>query len=136
MTGQQLYTEVRLHIGDKVPQDLYVQALEQVAAPGLATFDEEHSRQSIRRQPPIGAIQTSDPSFLVVNSTTVRKMGPIGWNCTAVIEPSTTRTNFVVEHLADAQNGVGIAIFDPERNALRCGSGGFPNPNQWGADCL
>lgn len=136
MTGQQLVTEVRHHTGERVPQDLYIQALEQVAAPGVASFDEVHRKQSIRRQPPIGSIQTSDPSFLVENSTKVRKVGPTGWNCTAVIEPSTTRTCFVVEHLTDAQNGVGIAIFDPERNAMRCGSGGFPNPNQWGADCL
>merc|ERR1712113_417738 len=38
--------------------------------------------------------------------------------------------------LADPQNGIGIAIFDPERNALRTGNSGFPNPNQWGTDCL
>merc|ERR1712113_768603 len=49
------------------------------------------------------------------------------------IEPSTTRSKFTVEYLADAQNGIGVAIFDPERNALK---EGFPNPNQWGADCL
>lgn len=36
----------------------------------------------------------------------------------------------------DPQNGIGIAIFDPDRNALRSGASGFPNPNQWGTDCL
>jgi len=91
----------------------------------------------MRRQPPIGTIQSSDPVFLTVNSTVVQKVGPVGWNCTAVIEPSTSRTCFTVENLADSQNGVGIAVFDPERNVLRgSGSSGFPNPNHWGADCL
>jgi len=136
MTGQQLVAEVRPLAGEIVPRDLYVRALEQVAAPGFTPL-EACSKQAVRRQPPIGVIQTSDPSFLTVSSTEVRKVGPIGWNCTAIIEPSTSRTCFKVDHLADAQNGAGIAIFDPERNALRgCSNSGFPNPNQWGADCL
>jgi len=137
MTGEQLVTEVKPLAGEIVPRDLYVRALEQVAAPGLASCEEdEYKKQSMRRQPPIGSIQTSDPTYLSVQSTVVRKVGPLGWNCTAVIEPSTSRTCFTVEHLADTANGIGVAIFDPERNALRGGSSGFPNPNQWGADCL
>mmetsp|Transcript_818 Transcript_818/g.2028 ORF Transcript_818/g.2028 Transcript_818/m.2028 type:complete len:449 (-) Transcript_818:85-1431(-) len=134
MTGQQLVTEVRPLAGLVVPEKLYVQALEQVAAPGLAV--EEHSKQSVRRRPPIGTIQVSDPLILTVQSTSVRKLGLAGWNCTAVIEPSTPRTCFTVDHLADPQNGIGLAIFDPERNTLRGGSSGFPNPNQWGGDCI
>mmetsp|Transcript_27432 Transcript_27432/g.49959 ORF Transcript_27432/g.49959 Transcript_27432/m.49959 type:complete len:482 (-) Transcript_27432:5-1450(-) len=140
MTGQQLVTEVRQFAGDIVPQDLYVRALEQVAAPGVASFDEEqdspHTKQGVRRFPPVGTVRISDPLFLSLHSTTVRKVGHAGWNCTAVFEPSTSRTKFLVERLADPQNGIGIAIFDPERNALRSGSSGFPNPNQWGTDCL
>merc|ERR1712232_1425731 len=109
---------------------------EQVAAPGITASDEVQRKQCSRRKPPIGSIQISDPALLHVQSTTVRKVGPAGWNCTAVIEPSTSRTRFTIEHLADTQNGIGVAIFDPERNSLRGGSCGFPNPNQWGADCI
>jgi len=54
-----------------------------------------------------------------------------------VIEPSTSRTCFTVHKLAEPSNGIGVAIFDPERNAANGGNAvGFPNPNQWGADCL
>jgi len=136
MTGQQLVTEVRPLAGDIVPRDLYVRALEQVAAPGITASDEVQCKQCSRRKPPIGSIQISDPALLHVQSTTVRKVGPAGWNCTAIIEPSTSRTRFTIEHLTDTQNGIGVAIFDPERNSLRGGSGGYPNPNQWGADCI
>jgi len=136
MCGEQLVTEVRELAGDIVPHDLYVKALEQVAAPGVAVFDVANQKQGVRRLPPIGTIRISDPLFLSLQSTTVRKVGHPGWNSTAVVEPSTTRTRFVVECLADPQNGIGIAIFDPERNAIRSGNSGFPNPNQWGTDCL
>lgn len=138
MTGLQLVSEVRPFAGGVVPKDLYVSALEQVVAPGVALIDRGQAcrRQAARRQPPIGSIQVSDPRLLSVQSTSVRKVGGVGWNCTAVIDPSTPRTRFRVERLADHQNGVGIAIFDPERNALRGGCSGFPNPDQWAADCL
>jgi hypothetical protein len=136
MSGQQLVTEVKALAGEIVPRDLYVNALEQVAAPGVACFDAATQKQSMRRFPPVGTIRISDPLFLTLQSTTVRKVGHAGWNSTAVVEPSTARTIFKVECLADPQNGIGIAIFDPERNAFRSGNSGFPNPNQWGTDCL
>lgn len=136
MSGEQLVTEVRSLAGAIVPRDLYVRALEQVAAPGVASFDESNPKQGVRRLPPVGTVRISDPLFMNLQSTTVRKIGHAGWNCTAVVEPSTARTRFVVDRLADPQNGIGIAIFDPERNALRSGNSGFPNPNQWGTDCL
>mmetsp|Transcript_112381 Transcript_112381/g.324637 ORF Transcript_112381/g.324637 Transcript_112381/m.324637 type:complete len:469 (+) Transcript_112381:134-1540(+) len=138
MTGQQLVKEVRPLVGEIVPKDLYVNALEQVAAPDVALTNEAqaHLKQAVRRQPPIGSIKVSEPQLLLVQSTSVKKVGCVGWNCTAVVDPSTSRTRIRVEHLTDHQNGIGIAIFDPERNALRGGSSGFPNPNQWGADCL
>lgn len=136
MTGRQLVVEVKPLAGDIVPHDLYVQALELVAAPEVLPTGDSSNRQRARRQPPIGTIQTSDPIHLAVQSTTVRKIGPVGWNCTAVVEPSTPCTRFIVERLADPQNGVGIAIFDPERVALRGSTSGYPNPNQWGAECL
>mmetsp|Transcript_59909 Transcript_59909/g.131476 ORF Transcript_59909/g.131476 Transcript_59909/m.131476 type:complete len:457 (-) Transcript_59909:45-1415(-) len=137
MTGQQLVTEVKPLAGDIVPSDLYVRALEQVAAPGISqNFPEAYVKQSTRRQPPIGNIMTSDPSFLFVENTSIRKVGSCGWKETAVIDTSTTRTQFKVDSLGDPATGVGLAIFSPERNALRGGSHGFPNPNQWGADCI
>lgn len=137
MTGPQLVTEVKPFVGTIVPRDLYVRALEQVVAPGQTTVsDDDDGKQSMRRHPPLGCIHTSDPQLLTVNSTAVEKVGSSGWNCTAVIDPSTCRTCFRVEHLSDLQNGIGVAIFDPERNALRSGSSAFPNPNHWGTDCL
>jgi hypothetical protein len=136
MSGQELVTEVRPFAGEIVPKDLYVRALEQVAAPGITVFDEATHKQGVRRSPPIGTIRISDPLFLILQSTTVRKVGHVGWNCTAVVEPSTARTRFVVKSLADPQNGIGFAVFDPERNSARSGSSDFPNPNQWGTDCL
>mmetsp|Transcript_44148 Transcript_44148/g.141519 ORF Transcript_44148/g.141519 Transcript_44148/m.141519 type:complete len:457 (-) Transcript_44148:77-1447(-) len=136
MTGQQLVTEVKPLAGELVPQDLYIFALEQVAAPGHLDCKEDYRTQSVRRHPPIGRIQASDASYLSVQSTTVRKVGPMGWNCTAVIDPSTSRTCVKIEHLADMQNGIGVAVFDPERTARGGTNTGFPNPNQWGADCL
>lgn len=134
MTGQQLVMEVKPLAGSIVPFELYVRALEQVAAPNLEPHLE--TKQLVRRQAPIGCIRSSDPSMVQVQSTTVRKVGPAGWNCSVVVEPSTSRTCFLVQRLADTQYGVGVAIFDPERNALRGAGTGFPNPNQWGADCL
>lgn len=136
MTGKQLVEEVKPLVGSIVPHEKYVQALELIAAPEIACLDEACKRQSTRRQPPIGPIQVSDPSFLAVHSTTIQKVGAAGWNCTAVVEPSTQCTRFFVRQLADPQNGIGVAIFDPERIALRGSSSGFPNPNQWGADGL
>jgi len=136
MTGEQLVSEVRPFDGTVVPHALYVRALERVAAPTTARSNDDDSdaadKQNVRRQPPIGAITSSDPVLLHVSSTVLRKVGPTGWTCTAVIEPSTTRTCFKIERLADSSIGAGIAIFHPNRNSL-CG---FPNPNQWGADCL
>merc|ERR1719330_179871 len=112
-----------------------MRALEQVAAPAQAAVEDAYEKQSARRLPPLGCIHTSDPQLLTVSSTSVRKVGPSGWNCTAIVDPSTCRTCFRVEHLSDVQNGIGVAIFDPERNGMRTGSG-FPNPNHWGTDCL
>mmetsp|Transcript_103072 Transcript_103072/g.204635 ORF Transcript_103072/g.204635 Transcript_103072/m.204635 type:complete len:461 (+) Transcript_103072:35-1417(+) len=135
MTGEQLVSEVRPFDGTVVPHALYVRALERVAAPCTTHSDDDDvtvDKQNVRRQPPIGAITSSDPVLLNVSSTLLRKVGPTGWNCTAVIQPSTTRTCFTIEHLADSSIGAGIAIFQPNRNSLS----GFPNPNQWGADCL
>lgn len=111
MTGQQLVKEVRPLAGEIVPKDLYVSALEQVAAPEVTLADEgqAYRKQTVRRQPPIGSIKVSDPQLLLVQSTSVKKVGCIGWNCTAVIDPSTSRTRFRVEHLTDNQNGIGIA---------------------------
>merc|ERR1740138_132725 len=40
MTGAQLVTEVRPLAGEIVPKDLYVRALEQVSAPGVANLPE------------------------------------------------------------------------------------------------
>jgi hypothetical protein len=136
MTGKQLVEEVKPLVGGIVPHEKYVQALELIAAPEIASLDEACKRQCPRRQPPIGAIQVSDPSFLAVHSTTIQKVGAAGWNCTAVVEPSTQCTRLFVRQLADPQNGIGVAIFDPERIALRGSSSGFPNPNQWGAHGL
>eukprot|EP00928_Gymnodinium_smaydae_P033275 TRINITY_DN23875_c0_g3_i3.p1 TRINITY_DN23875_c0_g3~~TRINITY_DN23875_c0_g3_i3.p1 ORF type:complete len:540 (-),score=99.29 TRINITY_DN23875_c0_g3_i3:60-1490(-) len=132
MTGQQLVTEVRPLAGEMVPCDLYVRALEEVAAPGAAAMDEVHRLQCRRRKPPLGSIVASDPGMVNVYSMGVEK----------------------VESLADLSNGIGIAIFHPDRNAMRHGGtstqqqtpqhqpaptmapSGFPNPNQWGADCI
>lgn len=136
MTGKQLVEEVKPLVGSIVPHEKYVQALELIAAPEIACLDEACKRQCTRRRPPIGTTQVSDPSFLAVHSTTIQKVGGAGWNCTAVVEPSTQCTRLFVNQLADPQNGIGVAIFDPERIALRGSSSGFPNPNQWGADGL
>lgn len=91
------------------------------------------ANQCRRRQPPLGALRVSDPKFLQVRSTTVRKTGVSGWNCTAVADMSTLRTKLQVERLVDFSNGLGVAVFEPDKVSVR---GGFPNPNQWGADCL
>jgi len=148
MTGDQLVSEVRPFAGSIVPYDLYVWALEQVASPGFAIdaakqllLEREAAaatsatvlKQRRRRQPPVGTISISDHSLLVLNSTSVSKVGPPGWNCTVIIEPSTARTRFSLQHINDRQNGVGLAVFEPE---FCGGRGGFPNPSQWGADCV
>lgn len=135
MSGSDLVSEVKPLTGSVVPLDLYIRALEQVAAPGVTCADDVHRQQCAQRKPPIAEIQVSDSLLLSVRSTVVRKIGAPGWTCTAVVDPSTTRTRFFVNRLIDLTNGVGVAVFDPERVALR-GSGGFPNPNQWGAHCL
>jgi len=136
MTGEQLVTEVRPLAGEIVPQELYVRALEQVAAPNITAI-EEASKQSGRRHPPVCTVHVSDP-ILMVHSTSVRKVGsvPAEWRGTAVIEPSTSCTKVKIENLPEPSNGIGLAIFDPERLFLRGSGNGFPNPNQWGADCL
>mmetsp|Transcript_13985 Transcript_13985/g.38210 ORF Transcript_13985/g.38210 Transcript_13985/m.38210 type:complete len:485 (+) Transcript_13985:51-1505(+) len=136
MTGPQLVSEVRPLVGNIVPHGLYVSALELAVAPDLAKTDEMKQKQGRRRLPPIGTIQVSDLLALSVRSATVEKVGAAGWNCTAVVEPSTARTRFVVENLVDPQNGLGVALFDTERNAFRVDGRGFPNPSQWGADCI
>eukprot|EP00927_Polykrikos_kofoidii_P047883 TRINITY_DN42174_c0_g1_i1.p1 TRINITY_DN42174_c0_g1~~TRINITY_DN42174_c0_g1_i1.p1 ORF type:complete len:483 (+),score=63.99 TRINITY_DN42174_c0_g1_i1:37-1449(+) len=136
MSGHQLVTEVKPLVGDVVPRELYVRALEHVAAPGTNCSDEEENIQCRRRKPLNCVIQISDVLFMTVVGTVVRKIGPAGWNCSAVVEPQTSCTRITVEHLAHPPSGIGIAMFDPDRRAFRNGNCGFPNPNQWGSDCI
>mmetsp|Transcript_117 Transcript_117/g.255 ORF Transcript_117/g.255 Transcript_117/m.255 type:complete len:473 (+) Transcript_117:147-1565(+) len=147
MTGQELVTEVKPLAGDLVPQELYIAALERVAAPEQAAMG--GGTVLARRKPPVGGIEVSDSSFLSVLSSNVRKVGAPGWNCTAIIDPSTACTRFTIEWLSDPANGIGVAVFDQgacnsvsQRSVPSLTTSapaqppGFPNPNQWGSDCL
>jgi len=127
ISGPQLVEDVRpkMHL---VPKDLYVKALEKVAAP-----DSVSSYPSLgRRMPPIGSLRVNDPNLLeVTHGTRVKKTGPPGWNCTVLADLSSSAVIIKVLQLEDPACGVGLAIFDPERV-----HGLYPNPNQWGADNL
>eukprot|EP00397_Hematodinium_sp_SG-2012_P037998 GEMP01041278.1.p1 GENE.GEMP01041278.1~~GEMP01041278.1.p1 ORF type:complete len:338 (+),score=54.10 GEMP01041278.1:119-1132(+) len=85
MSGQQLVSDVRPYV-HLVPRDLYVKALERVAAPDCICND---STATSRRLPPIKSLRVNDPSLLEVKQgTKVSKIGPAGWNCTVLADMS------------------------------------------------
>ena len=100
MTGSQLVTHVRPFVDGVVSRDLYVQAVEQVAAPEVECVDQGPSKRSCLRLPPLDVIRVSDTTLLEAQTTspqkaTLRKTSSTGWDCTAVVKPRTTRTRFV-----------------------------------------
>lgn len=126
MSGQELVTDVRpdVHL---VPCDLYVKALEKVAAPDCIVAVSRG-----RRLPPIGTLRVNDPNLLEVKQgTKVTKVGTTGWNCSVLADMSSHAVLVKVLNLEDIACGIGLAVFEPERV-----SGVYPNPNQWGADNL
>jgi len=127
ISGPLLVQEVRPRV-HLVPRDLYIKALEKVAAPDMVS-----SYPSLgRRMPPIGSLRVNDSNLLeVTHGTRVRKVGPPGWNCTVLADLSSSAVIIKVLQLEDPACGVGLAIFDPDRV-----HGTYPNPNQWGADNL
>lgn len=111
MTGPQLVTAVRPLVGDIVSSDSYMRALELAAARDC--FDSSPSKRCRQRLPPNIRIRVSDAQLLTVQGKVLQKLGPQGWNCTAVVEPSTSRTRFAVQHLTDPAIGVGVAVLRP-----------------------
>lgn len=137
MTPKELVEEVRPLAGKVVRKDTYMRALEQVAAPGAEFEDggQAHRKQTVRRPPPIVSIRVSDLTRLSVNNTCVEKLGPSGFDCSVLVEPSTPVTRFHVQKLGEPGIGFGIGIVEITKSMKFDSVTCFPKATTWETSC-